>query len=57
MTKLPAWIEAIAKETGTSSAAFNPRLIEALGIAWEALEANNSKACDKAMRQIEELGK
>lgn len=65
---LPAWIEAIAKETGTSSAAFNPRLVQALGIAWEALGyycnskskyggSHSTMPAEHAIRQIEELGK
>ena len=64
---LPPWIESVAKESSASAAAFSPRLVQALAIAWEAHESiSKNSCCDKcqeaklvsvdALRRISELG-
>ncbi len=66
---LPSWIENVAKESQTNNMMnYVPRLIQALGIAWEALESYAKdiqvkpngpfvpNASKEAMRRITELG-
>ena len=64
VTSLPKWIEEVAKSSQTQNMAnYTPRLIQALGIAWNALEmiARDGRSSGDiaylAQRQIDSLGK
>ena len=57
---LPEWVEKLARESSVSQAAFTPKLIQALGIALDALayyreKADDSVIADDAINEIEDM--